>query len=119
MYRKGYVSERELKIFLEKQGWTVIRSGGSKKPDLIAGKEGKILVIECKATKSKAYVDPEEIEALKITASQFNGTPLLAVRCSSNRGDKWKLIPIDDLKRSGKFFVASTSDSEQKTFLEV
>ena len=38
-YRKGSSFERELKKLLEKEGFAVVRSAGSKGVDLIAGKK--------------------------------------------------------------------------------
>ncbi len=80
-YFKGYKLERKVKELLEKDGWYVIRSGGSKKPDLIAGKDGKILVIECKSTSNaQLYIKKEEINNLINVAKHFNGEGIIAVK---------------------------------------
>jgi len=55
-YQKGARFEREIIRKFWKYGWTAVRSAGSGSikfpvPDVIAIKDGKILLIECKVTK--------------------------------------------------------------------
>ncbi len=78
-YRKGSSFERELKKLLEKEGFAVVRSAGSKGVDLIAGKNGKILIFECKSS-SKLYVSKEDIDKLINFSKTFGGTPFLAIK---------------------------------------
>ncbi len=80
-YMKGYRFEREVKDKLEKEGWFVIRSAGSKKPDLIAAKNKKVVVIECKVSKNPVlYLQKEEVEKLRNVASNFNADAMYAVK---------------------------------------
>ncbi|NPA62002.1 MAG: hypothetical protein GXN95_00415 [Methanococci archaeon] len=80
-YRKGSSFERELKKLLEEEGFAVVRSAGSKGVDIIAGKDGKILIFECKSSsKSKFYINREDIEKLITFSKVFGGTPYLAVK---------------------------------------
>jgi len=51
----GSSYERELKRILTKEGWLVFRSAGSFFCDLIALKPNEHMLIECKASKEKAY----------------------------------------------------------------
>jgi len=88
-YRKGYSLEREIKLQLEELGFTVIRSAGSKKPDLIAGRDGSIYVIECKAKKSQpVYIDTDEIEKLHKAAKDFNAQPMVCIKIN-NKPMQW------------------------------
>lgn len=80
-YMKGYRFEREVKEKLEKDGWFVIRSAGSKKPDLIAAKNKKVVVIECKVSKNPVlYLQKKEVERLRKVASNFNADAMYAVK---------------------------------------
>jgi len=114
MYRKGYAFERDLKLLLESQGWRVIRSGGSKKPDLVAARKGKIIVIECKAsTKNSVYIDEEELEELIDVAAEFNAAPTFALKVK-NKG--WSFVPANLAKRTGKSFVISSEDGRKNIY---
>jgi len=102
-YKKGYAFERELKLKLEEDGWHVIRSGGSKKPDLVAGRKGKILIIECKVTKkSRIYLEKDEVRHLETVALAFGAEAIFAVKVD-NRG--WSLVTLDSLRETGKHFM--------------
>ena len=103
-YKKGYSFERELKKDFESKGWKVVRSGGSKKPDLIAAKDGKILVIECKVTSNNiVYLDKEEVLNLEDVAKHFGGECVYYIRKS---GDKSPIITtIDQFKESENKFI--------------
>ena len=80
-YRKGSSFERELKKLLEKEGFAVIRSAGSKGVDLIAGRNGEILIFECKSSsKTKFYINKEDVEKLINFSKIFGGKPYLAIK---------------------------------------
>jgi len=107
-YKKGYSFERDLKLKFEKDGWFVIRSGGSKKPDMVMGKDGKIVVVECKVSKnSKIYLEPEEVEHLKKVSKAFNADALYAIKFD-RKG--WNLVDVSELKRTDKFYTFSIDD---------
>jgi len=80
-YRKGSSFERELKKLLEREGFAVVRSAGSKGVDLIAGKKGKILIFECKtSSKSRFYIPKEDVEKLITFSETFGGEAYLAIK---------------------------------------
>ncbi|WP_456471612.1 Holliday junction resolvase Hjc [Methanocaldococcus sp.] len=81
MYKKGHRFELKLKEMLEREGYIVIRSAGSKGIDLIAGKNGKLLIFECKSTKKDVlYIDKEDVIKLILYSKAFNAIPYLAVK---------------------------------------
>jgi len=52
--KKGYRTERKIKIIFENKGWTVTRAGASLgEADLICLKNGKCLLIQVKSTRKK------------------------------------------------------------------
>ena len=100
-YLKGSAFERAVKSKLEEDGWIAIRSAGSKKPDLIAAKDRKIIVIECKSTKNSiVYLEEREIENLKKTAEQFGAESLFAVKHVKNKN--WFIIAMDNVEKTDK-----------------
>lgn len=110
-YRSGYSAERDLRQILEAKGWRVIRSGGSKKPDLIAGKGGEVLVLECKATNDlEVYIEKEEATSLVQAAAAFAARPALAVKFKK-RG--WVFFDARKLEKAGKHLVARTGNSAE------
>jgi len=85
-YRKGYSFERRVKRTLERKGYFVVRSAGSKFPDLIAlDKNGKAYIIECKV--NRRSFTKQELNTLKALAEKYNCTPLIFYR----RGLKLKM----------------------------
>jgi len=103
MYKKGYNFERKIKLELEAQGWKVIRSGGSKKPDMVAARDGKIVIIECKITKGKkVYLETDEVEKLLDVANHFKAECMYAVQ---RIRESWSLVPLDSLRKTDKGYV--------------
>ena len=89
-YRKGRRFEWRVRDYLERKGWFVARQTRSSFPDLIAIKNGKILLIECK-------VDPRnfskrEREDLISLAKKLKAKPYLAFR----RNRRIVLLPLGD-----------------------
>ena len=69
-YFKGYFAEWQLTHELSKMGYMVVRtprSGriGLASPDIIAAKDGKLIVIECKSRAKGFKVPPEQLQGLK------------------------------------------------------
>ncbi len=59
--RKGYDAERKIRLMFEKEGWKVIRSGGSLgEADLACFLQGKCVFLQVKSTKKNAYYYPKE-----------------------------------------------------------
>ena len=78
-YRKGYSFERRVKRTLERKGYFVVRSAGSKFPDLIAlDKDGKAYVIECKI--NRRSFTRRELDDLKALAEKYKCIPLIFYR---------------------------------------
>jgi len=78
-YRKGYSFERRVKLMLEKKGYLVIRSAGSKFPDLIAlDGNGKAYLIECKV--NRRSFTKQELSSLKTLSEKFKCIPLIFYR---------------------------------------
>jgi len=76
-YRKGRRFEWEVRRILEDKGWLTVRVARSKPLDLIALKNGSILLIECKYSSRISDKDRSKlIEMAKITS----GKPILALR---------------------------------------
>lgn len=69
-YFKGYLAEWELTHKLSEMGFMVVRtprSGriGLASPDIIAAKDGRLIVIECKSRKSGFKVPLEQLDDLR------------------------------------------------------
>ncbi|AFK22828.1 Holliday junction resolvase [Pyrococcus sp. ST04] len=81
---------------LEKHGFAVVRSAGSKKVDLVAGNGKKFLCIEVKSTKKdKIYIKKEDIERLVSFSRKFGGIPVLAVKFI---GNGWKFMNVEKIE---------------------
>ena len=103
VYRKGYAFERDVRLHLEKDGWVVIRSGKSRKPDMVAARNGKIIVIECKSLSSKkAYLEKDEVEKLREVAEAFCGECVYAIK---HTGNGWSLVPVSELREVDGSYV--------------
>jgi len=82
-YRKGHRWELKIKKMWEEKGYVVYRSAGSKgAADLIALKDGKIVLIQVKVNKK-----PKSSEVLKLKkeAKKCKATPLLVLWNSKKR----------------------------------
>ena len=69
-YFKGYFAEWELTHKLAEMGFMVVRTPRSGRislasPDIIAAKNGRLIVIECKSRKSGFNVPLEQLNELK------------------------------------------------------
>ncbi|HIP75439.1 MAG TPA: Holliday junction resolvase [Thermococcus paralvinellae] len=118
-YRKGASAERELIKMLEKEGFAVIRSAGSKKVDLVAGNGRLYLCIEVKSTKGEnLYVSREDVDKLMEFAEKFGGKAVIAVKFL-NSG--WYFLYPNQLTESGKNYKVSLKDAKYRglTFDEV
>jgi len=102
VYRKGAQKERELIELLKSKGFGAVRVAGSRAPDIVAGKNGRFYVIECKySSKDTMYVSLEElereIEVARIMGAEF----LLAVKFANK---KWRFLDKNAVKsmKTGK-----------------
>jgi len=101
---KGSNVERELIQMFHKSGWAPLRvagSGSAHTPtvDIIAGKKGRILAIECKSSiKNKIYISKEQISGLVEFGDTFGAEKWIGMRY--NRKEWWFLKP-GQLKNTG------------------
>ncbi len=92
-YRKGRKFEWQVRRLLEKKGWFTVRAARSKPLDLIALKNGSILLIECKYSSRISQKDKSKmIEISKITY----GKPILAIKKKYER--RIRLINLENGK---------------------
>ena len=78
-YRRGYNFEDRCRKALERLGYVVVRSAGSKGPaDLVALRDGVVLLVQCKL--DHGLFDAKERIKLLETASLAGAIPVLAER---------------------------------------
>tara|TARA_Y100000310_G_C20644664_1_gene795887 strand:- start:1387 stop:1758 length:372 start_codon:yes stop_codon:yes gene_type:complete len=112
MKEKGSRAERELLHKFFDIGWICVRAAGSGSiplpcPDLLAGKGGRSLAIECKSTKKlKKYLTKQEVEDLIRFSEMFGAEAIVGLRVDRNG---WSFFDAKDLKFTGKFYVADSS----------
>lgn len=71
---KGYRTERKIRILLEKEGWKVIRSGGSLGfADLVCFKNGRAIFLQVKSTRK------EKLYYYDYMGKEFEGFPFYVV----------------------------------------
>jgi len=106
---KGSNTERELLHMFWSVGFAVSRIAGSgsvplPSPDLIAGKGGRILGIECKAGKGKRYLTNKEIKELEEFCLRLGAEAWIGIRF--DRSD-WFFLKPSELGKSkgGNYFV--------------
>lgn len=81
MYRSGANHERQLLNRLKKAGYVGIRAAKSTCPDLVVGRGGRVLAIECKYVKGDTvYLPKSEIEFLRGFAAAFGCEAILAAK---------------------------------------
>jgi Holliday junction resolvase len=102
--RKGARTERELVQMLKEIGIGAIRIAGSGKmdnaPDIIAGKPGRLFIIECKSSKKPhIYVSAAEVRNVISYAHKFGGEPWYAFRFNYK---PWKFVPAAELLKHTK-----------------
>ena len=109
-YSKGARSERELMAYLHDKSFSVVRSAGSgvnpmSPPDIVAIKNGKGLVFECKAwDKDSLSIEPDKIAALEAWERNTGHTAFVAWRMN---GNGWFFIRLGEMKRTEKNFTVT------------
>lgn len=126
--RKGTKAEVELAKLLWQRGFAVIRgpsSGGGVRarfqPDLVALKDGLILVVEVKTARNgedAVYIESHKILAMEEFARRAGGKAFVAVRI---RGGEWRFHPLEELEvtRGGNFKVPKALGGLRLRDLEV
>jgi len=118
--RKGTNAERELINMFWGRGWAAIRSAGSgsmqyPSPDLLVGKNGRRLAIECKLTvDSKKYLPLSEISHLNYFAKTFGAESWIAIKFSK---EPWYFFTPEDLEPTGKNLAADIDLAQTKGLL--
>lgn len=99
-YRRGASAERELIHRLEKEGFAVVRSAGSKKVDIVAGNGKVYLCIEVKSTREeRLYLSEEDLDKVLSFSRRFGAKPLIAVKFV---GREWRFFSPKALMERGK-----------------
>lgn len=127
-YRRGASAERELIHQLEKGGFAVLRSAGSKKVDIVAGNGRLYLCIEVKSTKGdRVYLSKEDLNKVLTFSKKFGGRPFIAIKFV---GREWRFFPVEWVleKKAGKNYRLDYDDpgmsldevaGKQKSLLDV
>ncbi|MFH1054162.1 MAG: Holliday junction resolvase Hjc [Candidatus Woesearchaeota archaeon] len=116
---KGLNAERELIHLFWKNEWSACRVAGSgsikyPSPDVIAGKQNRKIVIECKSTKDESkYLTIDEVEQLKEFANIFGAEPWIGVKFSS----KWWFFNPEDLRKTKNSYTINSKDVVNKGLL--
>lgn len=111
--RKASRAENELATILWNMGYAVIRgpsSGGGVRrrfqPDLVAIKNGVVLVFEVKTGSEgePLYIESSQVVGVQEFARRAGGTAYIAVRF---KGGEWRFHPIETLEvtRKGNFKI--------------
>lgn len=115
--KRGSAAERDLIEKFWNSGWAAMRAAGSgstqfPSPDIIAGKYGRRLVIECKLTAdTKKYFSADEIRHLKFFAKIFSAEAWVSIKFPQK---EWVFFNLEDLKETGKSFLATIDMIELK-----
>ena len=111
MKSKGTRAERELFHLFWGDGFNSIRTAGSGStsmpaPDLIAAKDGRGLVIECKSGAGNyRYIKKQQVEELIAFAKTFDGEPWIAARFDRIG---WFFVKAENLEQTkGENFVVN------------
>jgi len=86
-YSKGRNLEYSVRERLKGLGYTMFRCAGSRPVDLIAIKESKMLLVECK-TSLNPFLSPNQLNHILEISKKVKATPILAVR-KKHREIKW------------------------------
>lgn len=102
-YRKGYMGERDLVHKLHSLGYMVMRAPRSgrinlEQPDVIAIKNGKIIVIECKVRDEAFTVEKEQINELLQWVKIGGAQAYVAWKLPRK---EWVFIRVDDVIENG------------------
>jgi len=110
-YAKGYRAEYQLTHMLAGMGYMVIRaprSGriGLPSPDIIAAKQGRLLVIECKSREEAFTVPQEQMQELREWEEKAGAVPYIGWKISR---EGWRFLRLKDVSENkgnvGKAFA--------------
>ena len=111
-YEKGVRFERALVHKFWKCGWSAIRSAGSGSvnlpvPDVIAMKDGKIILIECKSTHKDRLSLGKAIRSLSEFRKRSGGRAYLAIKFQG-RGERF--FDIDAISNRNGYTISTSDD---------
>ncbi|MGC8652274.1 MAG: Holliday junction resolvase Hjc [Candidatus Micrarchaeia archaeon] len=117
-YSKGARSERELLNILHEKRFSVVRAAGSGvnalSPDVIAAKNGKAFVFECKAwDKGSISIPNEKIESLLSWEKDGNMQAVVAWRMN---GSGWFFIRPTSMTKTGKNYTITKKAIGERGF---
>ncbi|MGC8568071.1 MAG: Holliday junction resolvase Hjc [Candidatus Micrarchaeia archaeon] len=115
MYSKGARSERELIGIFAGKAFSVMRAAGSGvnsiSPDIVAFKDGKGFLFECKAwSKGSLSINQEHMSVLRKWEKDTNMHAYIAWRI---KGKGWFFIKLDELSKSEKNFTITMKTTFQ------
>jgi Holliday junction resolvase len=98
-YSKGYRAERAMVHELSRRGYVAIRaphsgSIGVASPDIVAAKDGKMIVMECKSREGAFTVPPEQLDELKKWRDVAKASAYIAWKIN-RKG--WTFLPLEDV----------------------
>ena len=98
-YRKGYVAEREMLYELAALGYMAVRTPRSGRislpsPDIIAAKDGRLIVIECKSREEAFKIEKDGLEQLLEWQNKAGAKAYIAWKIS-RKG--WKFLHLGDV----------------------
>ena len=101
-YAKGYRAERNLVHKLSGMGYMVVRTPRSgsinlASPDIIAARNGRLIVIECKSREGAFTVPPEQLDELKEWETKAGAVPYIAWKIS--RKD-WIFLTLETVQKN-------------------
>ncbi len=119
---KGSIFERQLITMFWNEGWAASRIAGSGStkyfsPDIIAGKERRIIVIEAKTTIEKQkYLTKTEVEELKEYAKIMGAESWISVKFKNNN---IKFVSTNNVKTTKKSIIVKEEDPLLFSFEEL
>lgn len=98
-YRKGYMGEREMVHLLYSKGYMAIRTPRSGRiclpsPDVIAAKNGRLIVIECKFREDAFKISEDQLKELEEWKMKARAEAYIAWKIS-RRG--WSFLRLEDV----------------------
>jgi Holliday junction resolvase len=105
-YEKGANFERELVNKFYEHGWTAMRAAGSGSimaPDVVGMKNGKIVIIECKATKQDRLSLKDAILNMKKISEISGAKAYIAVKFYK---EKPRFFDVDKLMLKENFTIS-------------
>lgn len=114
---RGSAAERELLHALYDAGWGAVRAAGSgsiplEVPDIIAGSNGRVIAVEVKVCgNTRQYFSYTEVVDLRAFCERIGCEAWVGVKFL-RRG--WYFVPAQTLLSSGKNFVLSYEDAQER-----